>query len=148
MTDTAKLRELLARAESATGPEKGLEWEIADAFGLIPSHRLREIGFDYEWFRHPNEYCLWKANDSEGRNVSSWAPERVTSSIDAAIALCERVLPKLPFISLERYSDGWYSKISKHSTVAGFKGVQGANAALALCAAIIRAKIAELENSQ
>lgn len=139
-TDLAKLRELLARVESANGGDRKLDWDIADVFELVPAHSVRDVGFNYDWFRRPSEWCLWKANDSEGRNVSSWGPDRVTSSIDAAVALCERVLP------------GWHWSASDiGSTVQCREGeMQGfaswrRQTAIALCIAILRAKIYLLE---
>lgn len=116
MTYTSKLRELLARVESATEPLIELDREIG---GIL-----------------------------EAALVNIVEPPRYTSSIDAAVALCERVLPSLPFISMMKYSDGWYVRISKKSTVMGYEGAQKPLASLALCAAILRAKVAMLEKAK
>lgn len=79
--------------EGAKEGSRKLDWSIAGHFDEIPKHSVREIGFDYEWFRHPDEYVLWKATDSEGRSVDLWTPPPVTTSLDAALELLERKLP-------------------------------------------------------
>jgi len=91
--DLAILRNLLARVKSATGPDRELDWLFANIIGDIPKHSIREIGWDYEWYRRPKDFCLWKAKDSEGRSVDMWQPKPITRNIDAAVALIERVLP-------------------------------------------------------
>lgn len=88
-----KHSELIARLEALTGPDREVDWRVAESLGDIPSHSIREVGFDYDWYRRPNDFALWKATDSEGRSVELWQPKLVTGSIDAAVALCERVLP-------------------------------------------------------
>lgn len=71
------------------------------------------------------------------RDALRWLPA-YTASLDAALALAERVLPGW-FISLERYSDGWYATTCDHSTSQRrFQGSQKP-AALALCIAILKA---------
>lgn len=87
------LENLLARVEKAKGPSAEIDWLIADMHGDIPAHSVRKVGFDYDWYRRPGDFALWKANDSEGRNASLWQPAKVTASIDAAVALLEEVLP-------------------------------------------------------
>lgn len=68
-----------------------------------------------------------------------------TTSVDCALALAERVLPGW-FISLERYSDGWYATVCDHSTSQRrFQGSQKP-AALALCLAILKATHQEQPN--
>jgi hypothetical protein len=86
-----KLRERVRAADGKWNPH--LDWLVAEAMGQVPEHRVMEVGWDYVWYRRPDEWCLWKATDSEGRQTDLWQPERVTSSIDAAVALVERVLP-------------------------------------------------------
>ena len=76
MTD---LTALLERVEAATGPDREIDTEIARAFGWTPP------GINP---------ALW-----EGKETPSWwatpgfGMPAYTSSLDAAIALVERVLP-------------------------------------------------------
>lgn len=79
--------ELIEALEKAEGPSKQLDFDIAGVLGLVPNHTVREVGFDYDWYRSPDNYTLWKALDSEGRRVASWSAKPYTSSIDAALTL-------------------------------------------------------------
>jgi hypothetical protein len=82
----ADLSELIARVEGATGPDRELDtlievaarWIEAGRVGLAPEHRAK-------WRGSRSGYV------SDG--FSTYAAERYTSSLDAALALCERVLP-------------------------------------------------------
>ena len=130
----ARLRELIARLEAATGPDRELDWLIADAVGLVPKHSIRAIGWDYDWYRNSDkEWALWKANDSEGRNNSLWEPARYTSSIDAALTLvpegCSVHLHIMP-------------REIGHKAVVGI-GNEGESKtpALALCIAALKARL-------
>lgn len=85
--DREALMALAERAEKATGPDRELDWLIAEAVGEVPAHSIRTIGFDYDWYRKPDEWMLWRAKDSEGRSVETWTPKKRTASIDAATTL-------------------------------------------------------------
>lgn len=119
-TDLAKLRELLARVESATGPDRKLEYGIARMF------------IDH-----------WKEYDEDEFYDNATHCPRLTSSIDAAVQLCERVLP------------GWIWDVTSTGTswvmTPGDSdehfAASAATPAIALCAAILRAKIAQLETA-
>jgi len=77
MTDISKLRELLARVESATGGDCKLEDDIAIS---LLGWRYHNFSDDHgEWRDEHDKYAM--------------CPDAYTSSIDAAVALCERVLP-------------------------------------------------------
>ena len=85
--DKAGLLSLAERCERAAIGTRELDWLIADALGEIPQHSIRTIGFDYAWYRKPDEFALWKAADSEGRSVDLWQPVERSTSLDAATSL-------------------------------------------------------------
>lgn len=137
------ITDLIKALESAEGPSRELDWGIADLFGEVPEHTIREIGFDYDWFRRPNEYALWKATDSEGRQVDFWQPPAVTASVDAAIALCERVLSDAEFLyGFGKIAGGPHARIWAGTDDDG-SPVKGANLAIALVIATLKAKESE-----
>jgi hypothetical protein len=134
MTDISKLRELLERVESATGQDREIDRCLFDMAcgGLF-------------W---PENVSLWQSDRY------SRAPREFTSSIDAAVALCERVLPGWVVLGLydtAKGSGGWL--VFQSCNVKLTNGENGAEARsatrpLALCAAILRAKIAMLEKGE
>lgn len=116
-TDLEKLRELLARVESAAEPLIELDREIG---GIL-----------------------------EAALVNIVEPPRYTSSIDAAVALCERVLPGWKW-AVRNCSGGPTASVHHGSETPNVwnktKAARSSTPALAFCAAILRAKIAQLEN--
>lgn len=120
MSDISKLRELLGRVESADGPNFQLEKDI---------NELVDVGYQ---LRLPN----------------------YTSSIDAAVALCERVLPEwsIPCIGQDDTKHWWAELREGHVTsygkvAHGPADLKAKNPAIALCAAILRAKVTMLEKA-
>lgn len=79
--------DILSKIISAKTGSRELDWNVADYLGLIPEHSVREIGGDYNWYRHPGEYSLWMATDAEGRNMDHWTPEKYSTDIQAAMNL-------------------------------------------------------------
>lgn len=159
----SKLEELIAELESADDGSRKLDWTIADYLGDIPEHRILAVGWDYDWYRNSeSDYALWKATDSEGRSSQLWQAPQVTSSLDAAVALVNRVLPGAQislFIGhLTAAKDGSGSR----AQVMRGKGPKcpdtgirwpklhgecfhAPTPALALCVAVLRAKLAQEE---
>lgn len=143
----ADLAALIERLEKLTGPSKEVNWLIADQFGMVPEHSIREIGFDYEWFRHPGEFVLWKALDAEGRSVTYWLAPEYTASLDAVIALIERELPgwRIEMRIGEwppHYPGGvvlWNNDTKAKTSVFGI-AAKGATPAIALMIALLRSK--------
>lgn len=120
------LANLLVRVEGADGPSRELDLAIAEALG-------QHFAF---------------TNNPPARNGGEWWPSnivcgKVTSSVDACLALAERVLR-------DGYRD--HFRLTKHSgfwTAAMWPDwiERNANTApLALLATILRAKIAETES--
>jgi len=144
---TSPLRTLLDRVEQGEGADRTINWDIADAFGMVPAHRIVETGFDYDWYRKAGDTALWKANDSEGRSVSLWQPEDVTGSIDAVVSLVEKVLPGWD----HGYESGdcvafgkvWSQGRHDDTVVRG----EARTPARAILAATLRAKIAQEERN-
>jgi hypothetical protein len=87
------IQELIERLEKLTGPDRGVDWLIAELFGEIPEHRIIDVGWDYDWYRHTGDFTLWRATDSEGRSVEHWSPKPVTNSVDAALNFLKEQLP-------------------------------------------------------
>lgn len=88
--DTEKLRELLERCEKASGPDRELDGSIATAIG---GFSLEKRGKDRkEWF-YPDDGRVRR------EFYGVFPLPRYTASLDASIALVERVLP------------GWWWKV-------------------------------------
>lgn len=129
MTDLAKLRELLERVEKVEGQDYETDCSVAV---LLDGWNYLTTNDDYK--------------------TTIWHPERemlpsYTSSIDAVVALAERVLPGCQRMNRKSKDAGgifYASYVNMEHWEQPISG-QGANDALAIVAAIIRAKIAELE---
>jgi len=87
MTDVAKLRELLARVERATGPDREIDSALSELFGLVDE-------------AHCRSWCVMDGRTDITREmfIRAWS-EHYTESIDAVVALCKLVLP------------GWWWKV-------------------------------------
>lgn len=139
MTDISKLRKLLERVESATGPDRYIDndmmWMFCEPF----------IGWE-------NVGGWWMRNIVTGEE-KRWTyvdPPAFTSSIDVAIALCERVLPGWSYeIRASGTGDKGQATVWDPMQCPGagneYRSTDNANPALALDAATLRAKIAMLE---
>lgn len=120
MTD---LTELLGKVERAVGPDRELDLAIA-------------------LWRHP-ELAEWPRSAQGGWHSPEWglisAPEHYTSSLDAALALAERVLPTLLGWKLERTDTCWARLYFPERADSGI----AATVPLALVAATLKALIAQ-----
>lgn len=124
------MTDLIDRIEGARVGSRDLDADIYEALG-------------YEVKRHPEHYG--------GRSFSrSWAylrnsrwesMSKPSTSVDAALALAERVLPGLTDYRIERDHGQHYARLvlDMPTEIVGFKS-DAATPALALCAAILRAK--------
>ena len=95
-----RFAELIARLEAAEVGSRELDWAISEAMGDVPKHSILEVGWDYDWYRAANEWSLWRAKDSEGRSSELWQPKQNTTSLDAALALAERVFGEVVALDL------------------------------------------------
>lgn len=137
MTDIMKLRKLLARVESATGPDREIDCALAEWFGLVNEAHCK----------------MWCARD--GRTditremfVRAWS-KYYTESIDAAVALCESVLPGCSLLMAKNPDKGL---ATVHTMPIGISGNwydcgKQATLPLAICAAVLKAKIVMLEKA-
>lgn len=124
MTDRATLEALLSRVESATGADRELDYDIPRAIARPPEGAIWTTDRDY------------------------YPP--ITSSLDAVLALVERELPGWKWTATNiGYDDGaWQGKpgaLLKHPASSDRPTAKAcaATPALALLAALLRAKIAE-----
>lgn len=85
----SELTELLARVESATSPDRDIEQRIALTFAVKP---LRAVEDDDALYYY----------DGNGMPVPM---DRITASIDTALALVERKLPKFEWHRRPRNDD-------------------------------------------
>jgi hypothetical protein len=119
--DVETLRELLARVETATRPD-------------------RKLGYDILRLLHPE----WKSYADEQFHDNKFYSPRITSSIDAAVGLIERVLPGRYWATTGQ----WNVEGGKHTPGAQIDAgcfpiiiTNAATPALALCAAMLHALI-------
>lgn len=123
------LTDLIEALQKATGPDREIDRDIADTLGLGP---------DESWERPKHQRGIINmdvGNWSKG-NISRSSP-RYTSSVDAAIALAERVLPGRSVMM------GWrQSSETRPWARVGLwpdPDATGATPAIALCVATLRA---------
>ncbi|PVE25390.1 hypothetical protein DC522_05695 [Microvirga sp. KLBC 81] len=121
----SKLLELKQRVETAEGPDRELDYEI---WAALHGWKIRRHG-NTRFFQTPDNY----------NSVRALRAPKLTSSLDAAIALLERMLPGW-HIDLRRYSDGWYARVQERSYAVQYPvSAQFGNAALALMHALLTA---------
>lgn len=83
------LKELLGRVEAATGADRELDAGLFRALGGELPTEFMGTGIKLSWDASGKAWC----HLPDGMRISFTPPE-LTSSIDAALALCERVLGK------------------------------------------------------
>ena len=136
------LRALLARAESAMGPDTELDGLIHVAFCGIAHDRVMNDGAGW---------AMFKGRSNLVAHIGHHNIPKITASIDAATALIERVLPghNIRFSS-HAYINGVYqgdgkSIVTIYSPLSSggpprWTGI-GNNYALSYCSALLRALI-------
>jgi len=149
MADLATLRDLRDRLANATGPDRELdaliECVLPDKWCVEPTMTERP-GFVVSSYRIGGRRSRWKA-------------PATTTSIDAAVALCSRVLPGWRVHLLAQSYDGWSAclhrmygspeadhavwKKGHHWPSEDMARSDGAAPALALCRAIVEGLIAQ-----
>lgn len=135
-TPTETLNALLERIEKAEGPDRELDGELCRIL----------LGWTYEkmkgdrvpYWRTPRNAGLYYMRES--------GPLPLTSSLDAALTLVERELPGWnPIIGRHRDAgdrgDRWRGTLIPPDARLGTFALWGATPALALLAALLRAKI-------
>jgi hypothetical protein len=127
------LQALLARIEGGEGEDRALDAEIALHIGGCVRYRN---WYDDDAKTQHAWHCKWQ-NDSE------WEPlPHFTTSLDAAVALVERVRPGC-VLDVEGHAG------SAHwSAIIGDHGAIGLTPARALIAALIQAEIAKAQEPQ
>lgn len=132
----AHLRNLIERLENATGPDRELDFAIAVACGFTVRQQATVYG--------STKVAVDPSRKGRGNGA---VDSRYTASLDAVVALVERVLPgcnavigwgephRNPWARLAPLSDG-----GRHPFDAG-----GATPAIALCLALLRASQAKEE---
>lgn len=154
MTSKEELTLLLERVQKATGPDREIDWDIADALQLIPAHRVIDVGWDHVWYRHPGETILSRVPGSDQfAGVESWSPLNITASLDAIAALIDSRLNDTPGVAhypaeMTLSSVGldgpWKAAIWLGEESDG-QYVKAPTAPLALCAAFLQAMIAQVQ---
>ena len=125
--DTEKLRELLERCEAATGPDRELDLHISRSLGLLG----HAAGLPDEAF------------------LAAWLPAcrfgRYTASLDASIALVERMLPGWDWlVSLSELGGREFCAVVEHWDGDEYVSHRP-TAPLAILSALLRALISQAE---
>lgn len=136
------LTELLARVEAATGPDRELDRLLAKQFGwhrVEPRNTTSKKGgwIAPEDFMGLNSDGSPRLDSLHGTTIWSDVP-RLTASLDAALALADRVLPGWD-IELSRLGGAWRCGLG--DPLCGWEW-ESASAPLATLGALIRALIA------
>ncbi|MAN77825.1 MAG: hypothetical protein CML24_11680 [Rhizobiales bacterium] len=138
----SKLEALLERVEKATGPNYNLEVEIAYVTGFWPEDRIERV------VRSENgAFTVWFSNDGPSLPL----PPNSTASIDAALALVERVLPgwthgHQKFPDGEVFNSGGYQFFVAEDDAdldSGYASGEAPTLPLAVLAAMLKALIAQ-----
>lgn len=143
MTD---LPPLLERVKAARGPDRELGAEVWLA--LERDTICRSQGY-HRWAGLQPKGLLSSMSDSSALRAYAMAktPD-ITSSLDAAIALTERVLPGWEMLLSnegEQHNSGWVASIGPRATFTSYEA-EACAPALALLAATIAAVIAKQES--
>ena len=136
MTDRQTLSDLLEKVRACEGADRELDsaievairWIEAARYGIKPEHRA-------SWRASAGGYV----EDPHTRYESA----RVTASLDAALALAERVLTKGGRPALQQASDGTWSASVGVQGGGRVCGLAAPTPALALLAALLTALLAE-----
>jgi hypothetical protein len=123
----SKLKELLERVEKATGPDRDIDFDLAellDEFAFVPT-----FGMAGNWYKRPVQYGLTT-------DVPAY-----TASIDAAVALVGKVLPGWSWVVGRNDTDSEHMCIMGDSPQNEFES-EGSSPPLAILAAMLRALIA------
>jgi hypothetical protein len=123
-----KLSDLIERVEKATGPDREIDYEIArtiEGYANAPT--------DLEGIQ--------AADHGAGIWPDGGQPGRYTASLDAAIALVERVLPDANCYGVEKDPRSWIAHVSRNQVDSGhwLKEAEHKTAPLALLSALLRA---------
>lgn len=140
------LKALLARVEAATGPDRELDAEVCAALAYMPDAELPTLMEGWSWVWESG----WTFGDGptvkaipvrEGERSMGGAtrrPQPITASLDAALALVERVRPGW-FWSLGQIA--WDAQAVAElccEDPAGYAKAEAATPALALILALLR----------
>ena len=150
MTRLDDLRKLLDRCERAEGGERELDAEI-DALLRIGTPKMEP----WAWANFP----VWRPArngsvevvHSDGSGGLNWQSQEFTTSIDAAVALVDRVLPRWGRSIYWNNCQGSLARVediaNEQSSGTDYEA-RGANDALAVCAAMLRALMAVEEKAK
>jgi len=132
---------LITRLEEAAEGSRELDAEIATRFGWVHERRIPE-------FRSPKWWPPIELETKEQTSAYAYAksnPPPVTTSIDAALALADRVLPEGWTVEIKTGARPFHRAIVHPTYRMENKqdrcpmGLSKASAAMALCIAILRA---------
>lgn len=89
MTTREELKALAETVQKLTGPDREVDWRIADALGEVPDHVIQgPMGTPYGWFRREDQWSLTRTKESDVyAGVESWSPKPRTADINAAMSL-------------------------------------------------------------
>jgi len=128
--------ELIAKLEALTGPDRGIDDALMALFFVRDE---RHIGTTEGWEDDPSSFLPVKNRVWVDPVTDKWvstAAHNFTSSIDAAVALVDRMLPGWQ-INIHCY--GVSSEASLGSRSGGFPLVTGWSPSIAICIALLRA---------
>lgn len=148
------IAEIIERLEKATGPDRWIDAKIDAAFRVGSKKMQGDPGFDWAWKNFP----VW-AHHKQARGMCGvqhengdlgliWDSERFTGSLDAAVALCERVLPGSELELTNLYGVARVTIHNAGDTGPFYGADQCNNMPVALCIAILKAKRIPVESKR
>ena len=142
--DRTALESLLARVTACDGPDREVDGQIALAFGL-PQAFFAQFSKDIDgnpWrgFSNVDGPSCFGGTPKWGGGGRGWVAEAYTASIDAALALVGCVLPGWQWM----LRGGWAKLWMPNGRPPGNDfDAHAATPALALCAALLKALVAQ-----
>ena len=131
---------LLSRVLAATGPDRELDAAICVALMDVSDAEYFKLGA----VKPSNAHVDWRVDlVNDTGVVRSMPPDHYTASLDAALALCERVLPGVsPAVGQNVHHIYWHARLStldeKDAPITAGEA-SASTPALALLAAILKA---------
>lgn len=88
--DNTRYAELIARLESATGPDRELDAQLECIIApSLPDFSGLRPDFHYEFEADGEKVVIWVAGENYRRKYKAYSPSHYTSSIDAALSLVD-----------------------------------------------------------
>lgn len=141
----ATLRDLKARIDAATGPDREIDARILCAFFAPAGSEVEHIRRYDRWIINRPHGCSWRHWD-ELPTVFLGRGDRISASIDAALALVERMLPGWAWnVQTDSRTTGVFARLDNPDLDVEPAAAHCETAPLAILSALLSALISQQE---